>query len=222
MFGLSMSELIVIGVVALIVIGPERLPKVARTVGHLVGRAQRYVTDIKSDIQREMDIQELTKLKQEIQSGADEMKSSFEKSVASIKDPFEEIKQELGDTSKQLKQELSELPDLSDLKTTVTDSAVSPSVEQAQAQEQAVAQLENSSVSSTNPATHVENPAANSTANLTSSVPSQATVRVTDAPLVEPKPTTIVEPGEQQELAIESSSAGDEQVASNLNDKRGV
>ena len=194
MFGLSMGELIVIGVVALIVIGPERLPKVARTVGHLVGRAQRYVTDIKSDIQREMDIQELTKLKQEIQSGADEMKSSFEKSVASIKDPFEEIKQELGDTNKQLKQELSELPDLSDLKTTVADSAASPSVEQAQAQEQAVAQL--------------ENPA--------------ATVRVTDAPLIDSPVTTIVKSGEQQEFAMETSAVSDEQALSGPNDKRGV
>ncbi len=194
MFGLSMGELIVIGVVALIVIGPERLPKVARTVGHLVGRAQRYVTDIKSDIQREMDIQELTKLKQEIQSGADEMKSSFEKSVASIKDPFEEIKQELGDTNKQLKQELSELPDLSDLKTTVADSAASPSVEQAQAQEQAVAQLE---------------------------IPA-ATVRVTDAPLVDSPVTAIVKSEVQQELVMETSSVSDEQALSGLNDKRGV
>ena len=143
MFGLSMGELMLIGVVALIVIGPERLPKVARTVGHLVGRAQRYVTDIKSDIQREMDIQELTKIKQDIQSGAEEIKSSFEKSVASIKDPFEEIKQDLGDTNKQLKQELGELPDLSDLKKplseTLNDISTPPSVETAQAQELAVA-----------------------------------------------------------------------------------
>lgn len=147
MFGLSMGELMVIGVVALIVIGPERLPKVARTVGHLVGRAQRYVTDIKSDIQREMDIQELSKIKDDIQSGAQEIKSSFEKSVASIKDPFEEIKQDLGDTNKQLKQELGELPDLSDLKKplsetiseTISETATAPSVETAQAQELAVA-----------------------------------------------------------------------------------
>ena len=143
MFGLSMGELMIIGVVALIVIGPERLPKVARTVGHLVGRAQRYVTDIKSDIQREMDIQELSKIKDDIQSGAQEIKSSFEKSVASIKYPFEEIKQDLGDTNKQLKQELGELPDLSDLKKplseTISETATAPSVETAQAQELAVA-----------------------------------------------------------------------------------
>ncbi|HEY9572248.1 MAG TPA: Sec-independent protein translocase protein TatB, partial [Pusillimonas sp.] len=49
MFDVSFSELMLIGVIALIVIGPERLPKVARTIGHLVGRAQRYVGDVKTD-----------------------------------------------------------------------------------------------------------------------------------------------------------------------------
>lgn len=144
MFGLSFSELFVIGIVALIVIGPERLPKVARTVGHLVGRAQRYVTDIKSDIQREMDIQDLTKLKDDIQSSANEMKSSFEKNVASIKDPFDGIKQDLGDTGKQLKQELNALPDLADLQKPASASqAAAPVVtQQAVQQEQAVANLE--------------------------------------------------------------------------------
>ena len=50
MFDIGFSELMLIGIVALIVIGPERLPKVARTLGHLLGRAQRYVNDVKSDI----------------------------------------------------------------------------------------------------------------------------------------------------------------------------
>ena len=51
----------VIGIVALLVIGPEKLPKVARTLGHLLGRAQRYVNDVKSDINREMQLDELKK-----------------------------------------------------------------------------------------------------------------------------------------------------------------
>ena len=59
MFDFGFSELMVIGVVMLIVVGPERLPKVARTAGHLLGRVQRYVTDVKSDIQREMQLEEL-------------------------------------------------------------------------------------------------------------------------------------------------------------------
>ena len=62
MFDIGFSELMVIGVVALIVIGPERLPKVARTLGHLLGRAQRYVNDVKSDINREIQLDELKKL----------------------------------------------------------------------------------------------------------------------------------------------------------------
>ena len=67
MFDVSLTELMVIGVVALIVIGPERLPKVARTVGHLLGRAQRYVNDVKSDIQREIELDELRKFKSEME-----------------------------------------------------------------------------------------------------------------------------------------------------------
>ena len=58
MFDIGFSELLVIAVVALIVIGPERLPKVARTVGHLIGRMQRYVNDVKADISREMELDE--------------------------------------------------------------------------------------------------------------------------------------------------------------------
>ena len=59
MFDIGFSELMVIAVVALIVIGPERLPKVARTLGHLFGRMQRYVNDVKADISREMELDEL-------------------------------------------------------------------------------------------------------------------------------------------------------------------
>src|SRR5262249_15870907 len=56
MFDIGFSELLVIGVVALIVIGPERLPRVARTVGVLAGRLQRYVADVKADINREIEL----------------------------------------------------------------------------------------------------------------------------------------------------------------------
>ena len=70
MFDIGFSEMIVIAVVALVVIGPERLPKVARTAGHLLGRLQRYVSDVKSDINREMQLEELNKLRSEIQESA--------------------------------------------------------------------------------------------------------------------------------------------------------
>ncbi|MCX7156437.1 MAG: Sec-independent protein translocase protein TatB [Rhodocyclales bacterium] len=66
MFDVGFSELMVIAVVALVVIGPERLPKVARTAGLLLGRLQRYVSDVKADINREMQLDELKKLQQQM------------------------------------------------------------------------------------------------------------------------------------------------------------
>ncbi len=77
MFDIGFTELLVVGVVALIVIGPERLPKVARTVGHLFGRMQRYVNDVKADISREMELDELKKLRSTVEDTA----RSFEQSV---------------------------------------------------------------------------------------------------------------------------------------------
>jgi sec-independent protein translocase protein TatB len=68
MFDIAFSEMLIIAVIALIVIGPEKLPKVARTLGHLLGKAQRYVSDIKSEINQEMEIDELRKLQAEMQS----------------------------------------------------------------------------------------------------------------------------------------------------------
>ncbi|MBL0168927.1 MAG: twin-arginine translocase subunit TatB [Propionivibrio sp.] len=79
MFDVGFSELIVIAIVALVVIGPERLPKVARTVGHLLGRMQRYVNDVKADISREMQLDELKKLQAEVQDSA----RNFERSMSS-------------------------------------------------------------------------------------------------------------------------------------------
>lgn len=66
MFDVGLSELMLIAVVALVVIGPERLPKVARTAGLLLGRLRRYVSDVKADINREIQLDELKKLQQEV------------------------------------------------------------------------------------------------------------------------------------------------------------
>jgi sec-independent protein translocase protein TatB len=66
MFDVGLTELMVIAVVALVVIGPERLPRVARTAGLLLGRLQRYVSDVKSDINREIQLDELKKMQQEM------------------------------------------------------------------------------------------------------------------------------------------------------------
>ncbi len=76
MFDVGISEMMVIAVVALIVLGPEKLPKVARTMGHLVGRAQRYVNQVKQDINREMEVAELKKMQDEFRSAASEVKQS--------------------------------------------------------------------------------------------------------------------------------------------------
>ncbi len=90
MFDISFTELMLAGVVALIVIGPEKLPKVARTVGHLLGRAQRYVNDVKGDIQREVEIDELRKMKQEMESAAQSVQSSFTKTESDIRQGLQE------------------------------------------------------------------------------------------------------------------------------------
>jgi sec-independent protein translocase protein TatB len=81
MFDIAFSELLLIGVVALVVIGPERLPKVARTLGHLFGRLQRYVAQVKSDINREMEISELSKVKTEFEGAAREFQRDIEAKV---------------------------------------------------------------------------------------------------------------------------------------------
>jgi sec-independent protein translocase protein TatB len=84
MFDIGFSELLVIGVVALIVLGPERLPKVARTVGQWLGKAQRYVNDVKADIAREGELAELKKLKGEVESAAREMQTDMTATANSI------------------------------------------------------------------------------------------------------------------------------------------
>lgn len=97
MLDVSFTELLVVGVVALVVIGPERLPKVARTLGHLVGRAQRYVNDVKSDIQREVELDEFKKLKDQVQDAAQSVKSSLQNTEASIRNPIESIEKDTMD-----------------------------------------------------------------------------------------------------------------------------
>ncbi len=79
MLDIGFSELMLIGVVALIVIGPERLPRVARTAGHLLGRFQRYVSEVKADINREIELADLKK----IQSSVEDAARSFEGTVKS-------------------------------------------------------------------------------------------------------------------------------------------
>ena len=94
MFDIGFSELMVIAVVALIVIGPERLPKVARTLGHLFGRMQRYVNDVKTDISREMELDELKKLQTTIQDAARGFEDSVTREVNTAETELQKIAQE--------------------------------------------------------------------------------------------------------------------------------
>ena len=99
MFDIGFSELLVIGIVALVVIGPERLPRVARTLGVLFGRLQRYVTQVKSDINREMDLAEINRVKTEFEGAArsftQDMQSTAAKTESEIRDVQASIDREL-------------------------------------------------------------------------------------------------------------------------------
>jgi sec-independent protein translocase protein TatB len=95
MFDIGFSELVVIAVVALIVIGPERLPKAARTMGHLFGRLQRYVNDVKSDISREIELDELRKLQKQVQTAASDLKSSVEGAARDMESGVKSVENQL-------------------------------------------------------------------------------------------------------------------------------
>lgn len=106
MFDIGASELFVIGVVALIVIGPERLPRVAKTVGHLFGRMQRYVADVKADINREIELEELRKLKSTMQDAARSIEQSVSTQVNYIES---EVKQAGAELEKQAQETVEPL-----------------------------------------------------------------------------------------------------------------
>jgi sec-independent protein translocase protein TatB len=99
MFDVGFSEMLVIGIVALVVIGPERLPKVARTLGVLTGRLQRYVAQVKSDINREMEAADLGKVKTEFESAArsfeTDLRATAAKTESEIRDAQAAIERDL-------------------------------------------------------------------------------------------------------------------------------
>lgn len=89
MFDIGISELGVIGVVALIVLGPEKLPKVARTVGNLLGRAQRYMADVKSEVNRQMELDELRSMKSTVESAAQDIHNTVSKNIGDVGQEFD-------------------------------------------------------------------------------------------------------------------------------------
>jgi len=100
MFDFGFTEMVVVAVVGLIVLGPERLPKVAKQAGQWLGKLQRYVADVKSDINRQMELDELRKLQSEVSDAARDLKGSLESAVGDAKSQFDSINADLqGDPS---------------------------------------------------------------------------------------------------------------------------
>jgi len=91
MFDVGFSELVVIGVIALLVFGPEDLPRVARTVGHLLGKLQRYVADVKSEINREMENADLKRLQTEVQESVQSIQSAVNEQAKALENEFQQV-----------------------------------------------------------------------------------------------------------------------------------
>ncbi|MBS7808840.1 Sec-independent protein translocase protein TatB [Variovorax sp. PCZ-1] len=99
MIDLGVSKIALIGAVALIVIGPEKLPRVARMVGTMIGRAQRYVSDVKAEVNRSMDLDELKKMKETVEGAARDVESSIQTSASDFEKSWEQVTNEAGNTS---------------------------------------------------------------------------------------------------------------------------
>ena len=90
MIDLGISKLALIGAVALVVIGPEKLPRVARTVGALLGKAQRYVADVKAEVNRSMELDELKKMKESVETAARDVESSVSSGASDFEKSWSE------------------------------------------------------------------------------------------------------------------------------------
>lgn len=111
MFDVSFTELLVIGLVALVVIGPERLPGVARTLGHLLGRLNRYVNGVKADIQREMHLDEMRKLRDEMEQQARQIEQSVTREAEAVRSSLDDLEKQARQTLAPEQGELLEAPD---------------------------------------------------------------------------------------------------------------
>lgn len=100
MFGVDFSEIVVIMVVALIVLGPERLPKVARTMGEWWGRLQRYINRIKMDVTTSMELDELRELERKIKAEADALERTVQQAGNDINHQVQKLEKELDPATK--------------------------------------------------------------------------------------------------------------------------
>lgn len=90
MIDFGFDKIALIGAVALIVIGPERLPRVARTVGHFIGKAQRYVADVKAEVNRSIELEDLKKMKSEFEDAARDVESSVNSHIHQTKSELDQ------------------------------------------------------------------------------------------------------------------------------------
>ena len=93
MIDLGIAKLAMIGAVALIVIGPEKLPGVARMVGTMLGKARRYMTDVKAEVDRSMQLDEIRKMKDTMESAAKEVSQTMQTSSAEFEKSWAEATQ---------------------------------------------------------------------------------------------------------------------------------
>ena len=143
MFDIGFSEIVLIGVVALVVIGPERLPKTARTLGLLFGRLQRYVNEVKADINREMELDELRKLQSEVQSAARDIESSMTNAAREVESGVRSVETQLNEAGNPSAATAGSVPEsevgaaarADQLPAVSTDTTTSPSPGQAAAGE---------------------------------------------------------------------------------------
>ncbi len=131
MFDFSFGEMAIVAVVALVVLGPEKLPKVARTVGHLLGRARTYANQVKADIDREVQMDELRKLQQQAQDAARSFETavsdagrSVESEAAKIEQSFDPLRPEATSTPSAASVTPSEV---AALETSIAEQAMSQS-----------------------------------------------------------------------------------------------
>ena len=95
MFDIGFSEMMVIAIIALVVIGPEKLPRMARTLGHLAGRLQRYVADVKADINREVELDELRKMRDSMQQAASGFQNTVNEEISKASAEVSKVGDEL-------------------------------------------------------------------------------------------------------------------------------
>ena len=98
MFDFGFSEMVIVAIVGLIVLGPERLPKVAKQAGQWLGKLQRYVADVKSDINRQMELDELRKLQSEVTGAAQNLEATLKSTISETRSEFDSIAADLDGT----------------------------------------------------------------------------------------------------------------------------